>query len=166
MNESINKKIHPDDEMMRFVKNKGRSNQVYFQNGRIDAEFFVDAIKRNKPSLLKNKRILEFGCGHGRITRHLPILLSPSQLVVSDVWDSAINFCANEFNAVPFLISDENQISNLKIKFDVILTYSVFSHLPPHSFEYNLNQLRTVLGNKGLLLFSVRINQVFSRVFQ
>jgi len=156
MNESINYKIHQNDEMMSFIVNKGKSKEVYFKNGRVDAEFIVDAIKRNKPLLLKNKRILEFGCGHGRITRLIPILLNPSRLVVSDVWDSAVNFCANEFNAVPFLISDKNPISKLKMKFDVIFSYSVFSHLPPHSFEYNLNQLRMILDAGGLLLFSVK----------
>jgi len=156
MNESINYKIHPNDEMMQFVKTTEKSKEDYFRGGRIDAEFFVDTIKRNRPLLLKNKKILDFGCGHGRITRHLPILLNPSQLVVSDVWDSAVNFCAKEFNAEPFVISDETPISDLKIKFDVILSYSVFSHLPPQIFENNLRQLRTLLDKEGLLLFSVK----------
>jgi len=154
--EAASEKIHPDDEMMSFSKNKHGTEKNYFKNGRVDSEFFVDAIKRHKPLLLKSKKVLDFGCGHGRITRYLLGLLNPSKLVVSDVWDSAVDFCAQEFNAIPFLISNENPISNLNTKVDVIISYSVFSHLPPQLFENNLKHLSSLLDKNGLLLFTVK----------
>jgi len=88
MIEAASEKIHPDDEMMSFAKKIHGEKNSYFKNGRVDSEFFVDAIKRHKPLLLKSKKVLDFGCGHGRITRYLPGLLNPSKLVVSDVWEN------------------------------------------------------------------------------
>ena len=156
MTESISHKIHQDDEMMKFILKQGISKEAYFKSGRTDMGFITDSILRNRPLLIKNRRILEFGCGHGRLTRHISNFLNPSQLVVSDVWDNAVNFSSSEFNAMPFVISDKNPISNLKMRFNVIFSYSVFSHLPPVSFKSTLKHLRMILDNGGLLLFSVK----------
>ncbi len=159
-NLSINIKVHPDDEMMNNRKRRNKPEVGYFRQGKRDAFFFRDGIKRHRPDLLKDKKLLEFGCGHGRVARHLRYLLNPSQFYVADLFDSAVNFCADEFNAIPFLISKKNPISQIKTKFDLILSYSVFSHLPPASFEENLRQLWTILDKDGLLLFSVTNEQV------
>lgn len=81
-------------------------------------------------------------------------MLSPEKLVAADVWDSAVNFCAKEFNTTPFLISEKNPISKLGLKYDLIIGYSVFSHLPPQSFVYNLTELKNSLNEDGILLFT------------
>jgi len=148
--------IHPNDEMMQFIKNKKFPESHYFENGKKHCQMFFREIKRLQPSLLSDKRILDYGCGHGRITRHLKSMLKPSKLVVADIWDSAVNFCANEFNARPFHISDTNKISSVDEKFDIIISYSVFSHLPPHLFEFTLYELQKILDRGGLLLFTTK----------
>jgi len=127
-------KIHPNDEMMNYIFEVGFTEKEYFNEGRKNAYSFAEAVNRYKPTLLKGKFVLEYGCGHGRICRYLPKLFSPSKLFVADVWDDAVNFCANEFNANPLLITDEKTLSGYNTQFDIILSYSVFSHLPLVSF--------------------------------
>jgi len=156
--ESLKKKIHPEDDMWNtiLVANKGKeiSPDNYLEGGRKDGENFRNIVKKYKPSLLSGKRVLDYGCGHGRVTRHISQLFSPSKLVAADVWDSAVNFCANELDATPFLISNVNPISKFDEKFDVIISISVFTHIPPKSFEDNLSALASVLDKDGLLMFT------------
>lgn len=153
---SINKIVHPDDEMMRTFQKHGHIDEKYFVEGQKHANLFVDYIRKFRPHLLSNAKILDFGCGHGRITRFLPSLLSPSKFVVADVWESAINFCAKEFEAIPFFISRDSKISKFDSKFDIVLSFSVFSHLPPIDFEFYLSELRKSLNEDGLLLFTTK----------
>ncbi len=142
--------------MMKFIKRKQFPESHYFKNGEKHTKMFIESIKRLQSTLLSGKRVLDYGCGHGRITRHLNTFLHPSKLVVADVWDSAVNFCAKEFNATPFLVSEENKISMLDEKFDLIISYSVFSHIPPHLFEFTLSELKKILDSEGLLLFTTK----------
>lgn len=97
---------------------------------------------------------MDYGSGHGRLTRHLKNTFSPSKLVAADVWDSAVRFYADELDVIPFIISKENPISNFDDKFDIIISISVFSHLPRASFESNLSSLVKVLDSDGLLMFT------------
>ena len=156
MESSVSTKISPDDEMMNFMKTKGKLTDDYLKAGKIDASVFVQTIKKWRPSFMFGKKVLDYGCGHGRITRYLPKFIAPSKLVVADVWQSAINFCAQEFNGIPFLVSKDHPISELRLKFDIIISMSVFSHLPPVSFEFFLNDLSKTLADGGLLLFTTK----------
>ncbi len=149
-------KISVNDEMMKFVKKKNQSEDTYFTSGLTDIRFFVDSIKKCRPELLTNIDLLEFGCGHGRISRHVRNFLGVKNLAVSDVWDNGVEFCSKEFAATPFVITEGNPISKIGKKFDVIISYSVFSHLEPISFESTLSELSEVLDDGGLLLFSVK----------
>ncbi|HUS48988.1 MAG TPA: class I SAM-dependent methyltransferase [Candidatus Paceibacterota bacterium] len=154
--EPVNMTVHQDDEMMKFIKQKKLPESHYFKMGEQHSKTFIESIKKSNPTFLSGKRVLDYGCGHGRITRHLKTFLHPSKLVVADVWDSAVNFCSKEFKATAFLISDENKISNYNEKFDLIISYSVFSHLPPNLFELTLSELKNILDSEGLLLFTTK----------
>jgi len=151
--DEINNTIHHEDEMMSFLTSIGKSERDYFESGQIHFKSFFEFIKKYRKSFL-NKSILDYGCGHGRITRYITKILSPEKLVAADVWESAVNFCAEQFNTTPFLISEKNPISKLGLKYDIIIGYSVFSHLPPQSFVSNLTELKNSLNDNGILLFT------------
>ena len=158
MNE-INNIIHLEDEMMSFLSFIGKSEKDYLESGQIHFKSFFELKKR--PSFLSNKPILDYSCGHDRITRYITKMLSPEKLVVADVWDGAVNFCAKQFNAVPFLISKNNTMSKLGLKYDLILSYSVFSHLPPKVLNANGILLFTTHGNYHSNLHKLLLNEGF-----
>ena len=81
----ISKVLHPDDEMMKFIKLKKLPESHYFKMGEQHHKMFIESIKRLQPTLLSGKRVLDYGCGHGRITRHLNTLLHPSKLVEDQI---------------------------------------------------------------------------------
>ena len=111
----------------------------------------------------KGKKILDYGCGHGRVTRFLPHFFAPSKLVAADVTKIGVDFCAKEFGITPFLISDKNIISSMNQKFDVIICILVFSHLPPKSFEFNMIELHKILADNGLMVFTTNGEWFFKK---
>jgi len=155
MNNKIDSYIHPNDEMMAFIRSTGRSDSSYFRTGSRFAKKFPEAINRWKPHLCKGSHFLDFGCGHGRVTRYWPSLLSPAQFVVADVWDEAVRFCATRYAAIPVVVLNSSSIAETKLRFDLIICCSVFSHLPPNKFVNYLSGLADSMNSAGLMLFTV-----------
>ena len=153
MSDTVNRTIHPDDEMMAFLKTKKKEDE-YFLSGEQTLKIIISILKRIRPELFSNSKVLDYGCAHGRIVRHIPKFLNPSKLAAADVWDSGVKFCSNELGAIPFVISHDNPITKLGMKFHIITAISVFSHLPPDSFRFNLNELKNCLEPSGLILFT------------
>ena len=51
------------------------------------------------------RRVLDFGCGHGRVMRVLKAALPDADLVACDIDEDALSFCAETFGAQPVLSS-------------------------------------------------------------
>jgi len=151
----VNANIHPDDEMYKNMKTEGKPDIIYFEAAFYTIKEFMKMIHKINPLLSSGKKILDYGCAHGRITRHIPYLLNPSNLVGADVWKGGVEFCAKEFGSTPFVVSNENPISNMGLKFDIIIAVSVFSHLPPERFESNLIALRDSFSENGLMFITI-----------
>ncbi len=152
--EEINDTISPKDEMFKAAIKDGKKIQDYIQSGDNIVKTVMNYVKKLNPLLLSNKKVLDYGCAHGRITRHITKNFKPSLLVSADVWDDGIEFCSEQFGSKPFLISNNNPISNLGEQFDIIIAISVFSHLPPNRFQDNLKALYQSLSDEGLFFFS------------
>ena len=154
MFDDINRTIHPDDEMYRFMKEQGKTDDQYFVSGNNTMQILTSHLETIRPELLADKKICDYGCAHGRITRHIPKFLKPNYLIGADVWESAATFCRDHFGSTPYVLSNDNPLSDLGIKFDVIIAISVFSHLPPHRFRENLYSLSQSLSDNGIVLFT------------
>ena len=53
------------------------------------------------------RRVLDFGCGHGRVMRVLRAAFPDGELVACDIDKDAVSFCAENFGARPALASKE-----------------------------------------------------------
>ena len=49
------------------------------------------------------RRVLDFGCGHGRVMRVLRAAFPDAELVACDIDQDAVSFCAETFGARPVL---------------------------------------------------------------
>lgn len=149
----VNETIHPGDKMYNHMKKKGKE-RGYILSGYNNTKVFWNLVNQQNPSLVKDKRVMDYGCGHGRMTRHMQNFFKPSILVGADVLEDGVAFCAKEFGTVPFVISKDTPISRLNETIDVIIAVSVFSHLPLKAFEDNLSSLDKVLSQDGVLMFT------------
>lgn len=112
-------------------------------------------------------RLLDFGCGCGRITRWLSPLLSRSEIDGTDIDADAIQWCCQNLSKTGrFSVSDYWPPSQYEdATFDVILATSVFTHLP-HEMQFAwLDELRRITRPGGFLLLTVLGPEVFEATY-
>jgi SAM-dependent methyltransferase len=98
--------------------------------------------------------ILEFACGHGRLTRHLVRRVDPAKLTVSDIDRGAVDFVARTFGVRGLYSTREPEQLVHDARYDLILVVSLFSHLPIQTWTRWLQRLHDLLLPGGLLVFS------------
>ncbi len=108
-------------------------------------------------SVSPNNRFLDFGCGWGRITRVFLNTFKPGNIFAVDVLDEAVETC-NKCR-VPAQISRTPSIPPIDFSdefFDVIVSYSVFSHLSEEYFVAWMNEFRRLLRRGGVAFLTTR----------
>ena len=139
--------------------------KLYIQLGEFKAKsgYHNNQIQKFEHMLLKHgysinnfKKILEFGCGYGRLISSIQNLFPNAQCFGSDKVKSTldiakknnlnINYIENSLNP-PFPCEDE--------KFDLIYTFGVFTHLNEKSHIEWLEELSRKLKPGGICLHSI-----------
>lgn len=104
-------------------------------------------------TFLKTGRILEFGCGPGRIIRHMPGLIPKASFYGSDYNRESIAWCAAEIKGVKFTANElAPPLPFGDGHFDSIYAISVFTHLSEAMHHAWARELHRVLKPGGVLL--------------
>lgn len=103
---------------------------------------------------LEGRRVLELGCGTGRVTRHL--LPSAREVVGVDVSPAMVERCRGALPEGTFLVGDLRDLSaHADASFDVaVAAANVFDALSHEERLTALSEARRVLAPGGLLYFS------------
>ncbi len=123
---------------------------------------FVQAVEGNFERItgrgLKNSKVLDFGCGYGRIARLMYYFTPPSQLFCVDPWDESIRLCRESRLPGNFFISDyvPRSLPFRDADFDLIYCFSVFTHLSKKTARVVLRLLRRYIADGGMLVITVR----------
>lgn len=139
--------ISPDDLMY------GDNFAAYLGTG-VSA---LDAIRRTLDaagSRAAPRRILDFGCGHGRVLRVLKAAFPDAALTACDLDPSAVEFCARAFGADPVVSS--NCLSEVRIdgSFDLVWSGSLLTHVDQAAWRDALSLFGSLLADSGVLAFS------------
>jgi len=127
--------------------------QIYDEIGRAHARVFADAIAAHAPPGPLN--ILEWGCGPGRLIRHLPQMLGDRALriVGSDYNEETVEWCRTHFPGIDFALNDlMPPLPFPDASFDAIFNFSVFTHLSAEAHDAWAAELRRVLKPGGVLI--------------
>jgi SAM-dependent methyltransferase len=100
--------------------------------------------------------LLDFACGYGRALRFFRAAFPEAKLVASDISTEAVDFCTQEFGALPVYSHEDPHAIDLPGPFDVIWVGSLFSHVPESRWIEFLDLLTSVLSEDGLLVFTVQ----------
>ncbi len=120
---------------------------------------FIRSISCNYSNLtgrpLAGRRILDFGCGYGRLTR-LCYFYSDDVWAV-DPWGEALELC-REAGLTRHLFQSENLPDALPVPedFDVIFAYSVLTHTSERTTKTVLKALRKHLRPGGMACITIR----------
>ena len=100
-------------------------------------------------------RVLDFGCGWGRIYRLFLRNCRPGDLVGIDIDDGCIGVCSNAMPYGTFEPCDPMPpVGFDDASFDVVTAYSVFSHLAEEPLRAWLREFARVLRPDGVIFFT------------
>ena len=101
-------------------------------------------------------KILDFGCGWGRIIRFFMRDVHHSNLHGVDCFPEALEMATAQNKWVNFQLIDAKLPIPLKEKFDVIYLFSVFSHLSESRQLELLEEFSRLLNSNGFLIATTR----------
>lgn len=128
----------------------------FLRTGFQGAESIRNILARNKKPINQYSEILDFGCGCGRITRHLKDLTN-SSITGSDINHTPILWAQKNLKFARFItngISDSLPFEN--DSFDLVFAVSVFTHLSERLQKHWMGELTRILKPGGALLITVK----------
>ena len=122
-----------------------------FQSGALAASSIVTALAKNGVRLESLGRVLDFGCGCGRVVRHWARL--DAEVHGCDYNPRPINWCRRRLTFARFATNGLHPpLPYGSAQFDLVYALSVFTHLPePLAFAW-MREMQRVLKPDGLLL--------------
>ena len=147
----LDSRAHYNDFMLNST------NRTDVESYRRGAQAFVDilgnSIKAAGRSWDSIGRVLEVGCGYGRIIRELRSKVPSDRIDVCDVIDEGARFTAAEFGVrrVPVIEQVSGHQPNT---YDLIYLLSVYTHLPLSMIEENLSAAARTLKSGGVIVFT------------
>lgn len=99
-------------------------------------------------------RILDFGCGHGRVGRYLRAGFPNAAITFCDIDATGVEFCAGRLDDRPMVIERDFSGFDRSARYDLIWVGSVFTHLREEKSRELLELLYSVLAPGGTLVFT------------
>lgn len=114
-------------------------------------------------SELSRKRILDFGCGWGRLLRLMYYYFEKENVLGVDPWQRAIDECLAAGLGPNIYLTDRsaNSLSEHGV-FDAGYAFSVFTHLPERLITDILSNIRKRLVPRGLFVITTRPPEYWS----
>lgn len=126
---------------------------------------FEAVLNRSQLSLKQFRSILEFGCGYGRLTRHLFSFVPRARISGCDISAQDILWCRKKYPEGQFVThSPRPPFSFADEEFDLIYSYSVFTHLSEENHLNWLKELSRVLKPGGVMLHTVHSPLCLERI--
>lgn len=146
--------VLPPDYLMyeSFQMNYDR----YYNSGLNTANLLADYFKKHIE--LKNKHILDWGCGPGRIIRHMPTVINNGcHFYGTDYNDKSIKWCSKNLTDIAFNKNELTaQLPYATNSMDIIYGLSIFTHLSEQMHFDWFNELYRILKPNGILLLSLQ----------
>lgn len=114
---------------------------------KVKAEFLEDIIKTYLPDVHK-PQLLDIGCGHGLIHKHLKG--KGLDIVGVEVADEVVELARTENPEVRYFSHDGKVLPFEAKQFDVAIAICVMHHVPPAEWKSFLNEMKRVLKPGGI----------------
>jgi SAM-dependent methyltransferase len=145
----------PDESTQRRFA--GKAGAEALAEGHALARAFKDLYREHAGPITPGTRVLDYGCGWGRITRFFLKDVAGEDLCGIDYNAELIDFCRESNPWARFEVNGELPPTSLPgDHFDLVFAYSVFSHLRQDFHLAWLDELRRLVKPSGLLILTVR----------
>jgi len=135
----------------------------FLERGRASYHDLARALAGVGRSLDSFERILDWGCGCGRVTRWLREDLGDRELVGVDIDSLAIRWCAQYLPFGRFVTCEPRPPLDFPdAHFDLVINHSVLSHLDRSMQDEWLAELHRIVRPGGLIVLSVQGDSAFA----
>lgn len=136
----------------------------FLEGGRLGAQTVKTILARHGVVLEQLGSILDFGCGCGRVLRHLRPLESV-RIHGTDSNPAAIAWCDRNLDFAEFGTNRLEPPTRYRANsFDCIYAFSVFTHLPEALQLAWMRELRRILKSGGHLIITVHGDHYLSQI--
>lgn len=128
----------------------------YIEDGSITAGEILADVRNNLPPA---PAILDWGCGPARITRHIKDYCADATLIGSDTNALTIKWNHTHFNKIHFVLQNhEPPLPFADQQFDLIIGFSVFTHITATAQQHWLTELFRILKPNGIIWMTTHGN--------
>ncbi|MEP6914282.1 MAG: methyltransferase domain-containing protein, partial [Acidobacteriota bacterium] len=134
------------------------SLEWFHASGRMTCDVYEAALTSAGRSLQEFASVLDFGCGVGRVLRWLKALIPEARFAGAEIDEDAIAWIRDHYPDVDVSAITNNGLPPLEFedgRFDLVLAYSVFTHLDATYQDAWLIELRRLVRPGGILLLSI-----------
>ncbi len=126
----------------------------YYTSGKLGAEWVRDEASPFKT--LKDCDILDWGCGPGRVVRHLPTVIGNGcRYYGSDYNGAYVDWCSKNISGITFRKNELDPPLKFDARsFDVIYGISIFTHLSEEKHIAWFAELLRVLKPNGIMMIT------------
>ncbi len=153
--------VHVRDTMYDPSEEKGI--EYYLRAGRSAVAVLRQTLEAAQRSPGSIDRVIDYGCGYGRVLRHLPSFLPSADFVACDLDAEAVAFCRRAFAATGVVAPTEPADLELPTA-DLVWGGSVFTHLPAEPAQILFDRLGHSLRPGGVLVFSFHGHFAFAHL--
>jgi SAM-dependent methyltransferase len=145
----------------------GDAGEWTFRQAFAFQKLVLAAARQHLPKASRDLRILDFGCGWGRILRFFLRDVSAENLYGCDCWPEIVEIAHRDnpwcdFSVVPTL--PDASFSFAQQSLDIIYLYSVFSHLSAEAHLAWVDKFREAMSPGGLLIATTRDRRFLERL--
>jgi SAM-dependent methyltransferase len=152
----------PPGELQYRVSGIREGEKTFRESGRTSAVEIEAALASWGRTLDSFGRILDFGCGCGRITMWLERLAATTELYGTDIDADALEWASEHFPYARFTRNGRHPpLPFPDDHFDLVFSSSVFTHIDERAQDLWLAEFRRVTQPGGLLLLSVHGERAF-----
>ncbi|MBS1957751.1 MAG: glycosyltransferase family 92 protein [Cyanobacteria bacterium SZAS-4] len=141
-------------EELRYLVAGSADIPGFLNGGRETATAIVQLLNKNGIDLSGLEHILDFGCGCGRVLRHM-CKLTPARVDGTDYNPRYMKWLGEAFLSQSFSVNHLSPPSEYESdRFDLIYAISVFTHLTQEQQTAWMNEFARILKPKGYLVFT------------
>jgi ubiquinone/menaquinone biosynthesis C-methylase UbiE len=142
--------------MIRFRVGESIDIAEFLKVGKGCANLVEEHLQDKAGALTPGMKILDFGCGCGRVLRWLMMRFPSTEFYGADVDEEAIRWCVRNLKPAQFEISKPRPpLPYPDSLFDAVYCISVFTHLDEEMQDAWFKELKRILRPNGILMFTV-----------
>ncbi|MDW8130726.1 MAG: class I SAM-dependent methyltransferase [Bryobacterales bacterium] len=158
MREDWNRRAREDAKYYVAFGRRGQDDEEFFASGRELAQTLAREFRRLPPGNPRARRVLEIGCGLGRLMMHLAVHCGEIHGV--DVSDEMVRLAREKLAGIPHAHVHVNSGADLAPfaddSFDFLYSYAVFQHIPSRQTVFcYLKEAWRVLKPGGVFRFQL-----------